>query len=100
MCQTNPHTRKHSHRPTQGHIQPHLLTHDTIPKGDVGWHTESLCDILSMNQVTVWLHLSQHRNSAALPPTRLLGEGLTADGWADTGGIWFTGRVSICGLRI
>lgn len=53
-----------------------------------------------MNHGTVRLHLSQHRNSAALPPTGLWGEGLTADGWADTGGIWFIGWVSICGLRI
>lgn len=100
MRQTNPHTREHSHRPTQRHIQTRILTHDTIPEGDVGRHRESLCDNLSMNQVTVGLHLSQHRNSAALPPTRLWGEGPTADGWADTGGIWFIGWVSICGLRI
>lgn len=77
-----------------------LVTLDPIPKRDGGGGTEGLCDILSMNQVTVWLHLSQRRNSTALPPTRLLGEGLTADGWADTRGICFTGRVSICGLRI
>lgn len=53
-----------------------------------------------IGDVTVGLHPSQPRNSAALPPTGLWGEGLAADGWADTGGICFIAWFSICGLKI
>lgn len=77
MCQTHE-THKDSHSGTNKHIY-------TIPEGDVGGDKELLCDNLSVNNITIWLHLSQRRNSEALPPTGLWGEGPTADGWADTG---------------
>lgn len=86
-------TRRDSRGATNRHIH-------TIPEGDVGGDKELLCDNLSVNNITIWLHLSRRRNSEALPPTGLRGEGPTADGWADTGEMWFIGWVSICGLRI
>lgn len=61
MCQTHE-THKDSRSGTNKHIY-------TIPEGDVGGDKELLCDNLSVNNITIWLHLSQRRNSEALPPT-------------------------------
>lgn len=81
MCQTNAlhlHTQTLTHARGGGwgggaHKQTRLLARDTIPRGDVGLHTQSLCDILSMNQAAVWLHLSERGNGAALPSRPVLG---------------------------
>lgn len=84
-----------AHKDSRSGSNKHIYT---TPEGDVGGDKELLCDNLSVNNITIWLHLSQRRNSEALPPTGLWGEGPTADGWADTGEIWFIGWFSICGL--
>lgn len=75
-----PHTHEHSHTAPHEHVYLHMIQY--LREMRAG-NKESLCDNLSMNQVRVELHLSQRRSSAALPPTGLWGEGLTADGWAD-----------------
>lgn len=73
---THKHSRTHDGGGGGGggtHKQTRLRAHDTIPGGDVGLHTQSLCDILSMNQAAAWLHLSERGDGAALPSRPVLG---------------------------
>lgn len=97
VCVWDKATHVDAHTDPQRHMQTHTYVRMAQYLREIRGGAEN-----HFETIYPWIKLQSGStcHSAALPPTGLWGEGLTADGWADTGGIWFIGWVSICGLRI